>query len=302
MKFFNLAITALTLIATIACGNSENKETKAEINDTTVVASDKQSTTDAKQEFINTFKGKQFVIVSKQDMTLYLYDETGKILKKYPCACGKALGDKRKVGDMRTPEGIFKVAAIQDASTWTHDFKDGKGVIKGCYGSNFVRLTTPGHNGIGIHGTHDPKSIGTRATEGCIRLPNEAITEFAKLAYRGMPVIILTSDKDAAVNAKEGERVTGDVAFDKGDAKPKQEVKATKQETAKPKQEVKKQKKESKAKTPTGKTKSYTIKNGENLSVIAHRNHTTASELMKINGITDVHSLRPGQKIRIPIK
>ena len=34
-----------------------------------------------------------------------------------------------------------------------------------------MRLET-GWKGIGIHGTHDPASLGTAATEGCIRLEN----------------------------------------------------------------------------------------------------------------------------------
>lgn len=159
------------------------------------------------------FKGRRFVVISKQSMELYLYEKDGLLLKTYPMACGKAFGDKRKVGDMRTPEGVFKVQQIQDASTWTHDFKDGKGVIKGCYGSHFIRLKTPGHSGIGIHGTHDPNSIGTRATEGCIRLNNKDLLDFVKYVVVGMPVVILTSDKDIAENAKYETRVTKDVTF-----------------------------------------------------------------------------------------
>ena len=159
------------------------------------------------------FKGRRFVVISKQSMELYLYEKDGSLLKTYPMACGKAFGDKRKVGDMRTPEGVFKVQQIQDASTWTHDFKDGKGVIKGCYGSHFIRLKTPGHSGIGIHGTHDPNSIGTRATEGCIRLNNKDLLDFVKYVVVGMPVVILTSDKDIAENAKYETRVTKDVTF-----------------------------------------------------------------------------------------
>ena len=88
------------------------------------------------------------------------------IFTVYPIACGRALGNKEKPGDMKTPEGLFSVQQIQDASAWTHDFGDGKGEIRGAYGSHFIRLKTPGHRGIGIHGTHDPASIGTRATEG----------------------------------------------------------------------------------------------------------------------------------------
>ena len=113
---------------------------------------------------------------------------------------GRALGNKEKPGDMKTPEGLFSVQQIQDASAWTHDFGDGKGEIRGAYGSHFIRLKTPGHCGIGIHGTHDPASIGTRATEGCVRLNNSDLLELVKkYVYVGMPVVILTSEADSAV-------------------------------------------------------------------------------------------------------
>ena len=112
------------------------------------------------------------IVISKESMTLNLYDTDGGLIFSFPVAVGKHLGNKQKVGDMKTPEGEFSIVQIQDASTWTHDFDDGKGEIAGCYGNWFIRLKTPPHTGIGIHGTHAPESIGTRATEGCVRLNN----------------------------------------------------------------------------------------------------------------------------------
>lgn len=137
--------------------------------------------------------------ISKETMTLAVYDACSRVLAVYPVAVGRALGNKEKPGDMKTPEGLFSVQQIQDASAWTHDFGDGKGEIRGAYGSHFIRLKTPGHRGIGIHGTHDPASIGTRATEGCIRLRNEDLLQLVKCVYVGMPVVITTSEADSAV-------------------------------------------------------------------------------------------------------
>lgn len=136
-----------------------------------------------------------FIVIDKKKMTLTLYDYKGKAKHTYGMACGKGLGDKQKVGDMKTPEGVFHVERIQNSSAWTHDFRDGKGVIKGAYGPYFIRLATPGHRGIGIHGTHDPASIGTRASEGCIRLRNEDVAELVKSVYPGMAVVI-TNDPE----------------------------------------------------------------------------------------------------------
>lgn len=44
---------------------------------------------------------------------------------------------------------------------------------------------------IGIHGTNDPSSIGQNRSNGCIRLPNDVITEMAGILPLGTPVEIL---------------------------------------------------------------------------------------------------------------
>lgn len=155
---------------------------------------------------------KGLIYISKLDMTLTLLDAQGHEVVKYPIACGRNKGHKQKKGDMRTPEGKFSLQQIQDASKWTHDFGDGKGVIKGAYGPCFMRLRT-GFSGIGIHGTHDPKSIGTRATEGCIRLENKNAEALSKQVTLGMAVIIgpeagVASIKDRPAVSKTSEAKT----------------------------------------------------------------------------------------------
>ena len=136
-----------------------------------------------------------FIVISKKDLNLRVYSKDSTLLAEYPCCLSKNTGNKQKKGDMRTPESPegkpFKITAIQDASTWKHDFKDGRGSIK-AYGHWFLRLLTPGHSGIGIHGsTNNENSVPGRASEGCIRLRDQdIITLKEKYAYVGMPVII----------------------------------------------------------------------------------------------------------------
>jgi lipoprotein-anchoring transpeptidase ErfK/SrfK len=137
-----------------------------------------------------------FIRISKEEMTLSVYNYKGKNIAKYPIACGKNMGNKEKRGDMKTPEGVFHVSDIRNASHWTHDFGDGNGEIEGAYGPYFIRLITPGHSGIGIHGTHDNNSIGTRATEGCIRLKNEDLEKLVKQVKAGDVVVIIPSKND----------------------------------------------------------------------------------------------------------
>lgn len=130
------------------------------------------------------------LVVTKSAYTLELFEgET--LVETFPVAVGKNAGDKQAVGDFRTPEGEFAVSSIEDSRKWTHDFGDGKGRIKGAYGPWFIRLATPGWKGIGIHGTHDPDSIGTAATEGCIRLRNSDLLRLVARISVGIPVTIL---------------------------------------------------------------------------------------------------------------
>lgn len=136
-----------------------------------------------------------FIVISKKDLNLRVYDGNKQLLAHFPCCLSKNKGNKQRRGDMKTPESPegkpFKITAIQDASTWRHDFKDGRGSIK-AYGHWFLRLLTPGHSGIGIHGsTNNENSVPGRASEGCIRLRDQdIITLKQKFAYVGMSVII----------------------------------------------------------------------------------------------------------------
>jgi lipoprotein-anchoring transpeptidase ErfK/SrfK len=128
-------------------------------------------------------------VIKKSAYSLVLYKD-GSAVKKYRIAVGRNIGDKQRVGDMRTPEGEIPIVQIQNASSWTHDFGDGKGQIKGAYGPYFIRLGTPGWTGIGIHGTHAPGSIGSNITEGCVRLNNSDLLELRGMVSIGDKVII----------------------------------------------------------------------------------------------------------------
>lgn len=130
------------------------------------------------------------IVVSKKNFTLCVISATNDTICQFPCAVGKVKGNKTKVGDCKTPEGTFKVIQIQNSTSWTHDFKDGGGVRQGAYGPWFIRLQVPGASGIGIHGTCFPESIGTRATEGCIRLLNEDLQKLIPYVSINMTCII----------------------------------------------------------------------------------------------------------------
>ena len=119
-------------------------------------------------------EGDPFIVVDKQASKLFLVDPVGATLREY-----------------KTPEGIFKISEVLNSRGLSHDFKDGNGPVPEAYGPWFLRLNVPGFVDIGIHGTPFPESIGTRATEGCIRLRNEDITDLKQRVGVGTTVIIL---------------------------------------------------------------------------------------------------------------
>ncbi|MDO9508357.1 MAG: L,D-transpeptidase [Thermovirgaceae bacterium] len=132
--------------------------------------------------------GKFWLRLDKDSFSLSAW-EGAKFITSYTVAVGENGGNKERVGDRRTPEGVFKVERIHDSRAWVHDFGDGKGPIEHAYGPWFIRLET-GWKGIGIHGTHDPSTLGQMITEGCIRMNNEAILEIAGRAVPGTVVLI----------------------------------------------------------------------------------------------------------------
>jgi lipoprotein-anchoring transpeptidase ErfK/SrfK len=130
------------------------------------------------------------ILVSKQDLKLRMIKFFDTTMLTFPIATGRNPGDKKISGDKKTPEGIFTVYAIHDASDWDYDFQDGKGKIKGTYGKYFIRFKE--HYHIGIHGTHLPETLGSRATDGCVRMHNENIEQIVPMVSRSKTLIAVT--------------------------------------------------------------------------------------------------------------
>ena len=128
------------------------------------------------------------IYVSKTTMHLYVLDANDSVLFNCGIACGLRRGNKTAKGDYRTPEGQFHISGMFNSTDWVHRTRDGR-AVKGCYGPHFLRLATGRLGGIGIHGTNSPRSIGKRASDGCIRVNSaNIITLFNEYAYSGMPV------------------------------------------------------------------------------------------------------------------
>lgn len=124
------------------------------------------------------------IIVDKPDAMLYVVARRD-TLARYSCALGCNLGDKRREGDRRTPEGVYEIVSIEDSSDWGGDASGSD------YGPWFFRLGKGKWDHIGIHGTNRPESVGKRASLGCIRLHNSDLKKLKKQVGIGTKVTIL---------------------------------------------------------------------------------------------------------------
>lgn len=298
MKLKHLFLAALAVLTITACGSKESKKTSEPTTPDVEVATIEEKVEIVEQVVESgNINMPSHIVISKESMTLKLYDLDGKIIYNFPVAVGKSYGQKQKSGDMRTPEGVFSVQQIQNASTWSHDFKDGKGNIEHAYGDWFIRLLTPPHKGIGIHGTHAPESIGTRATEGCIRLHNENLNKLKPLVKVGMKVIIETSKLDMEADGKEGEVVP---VAPTAPAAPTQEVQPVSDNVAVAEDKPSVQTEQQPAtEVAPGEIIEHKIESGQYISHIAVKYHTTKAKIMELNPGLDPDKIRAGQVIKV---
>ena len=195
LSCISLVLATLAAIMLQATAGSGKQEGSSKSSDTTTTAVAEQY----KDIYHGSYdKDKSFIVISKKDLKLTVYAQVNGDtvpVAQFPVCLSLNKGQKEKEGDMRTPESEpgspFVIDAIKPASDWTHDFGDGRGAIL-AYGAWFLRLVTPGHHGIGIHGsTNNENSVPGRASEGCIRLRDQdIITLKERYAWVGMPVII----------------------------------------------------------------------------------------------------------------
>lgn len=141
-----------------------------------------------------------FIVIDKGEFNLSVFKNFKKF-REYEVTIGKNPGAKRKPGDDRTPEGIFRIKSIEKVSHWAYDFpEDTLPPVRGAYGPWFIRLDVPGFEGIGIHGFLNDDWLGKRNSNGCIRLNNKQLTELTSLVKPGMLVIIQPSAEDIEID------------------------------------------------------------------------------------------------------
>jgi murein L,D-transpeptidase YafK len=147
-------------------------------------------------------KGESFiaVIVEKDKRKLHVVRVTGdgvSIIKSVDVLVGKGNGDKASRGDLKTPEGVYRITSFLSAQRLIEMY--GKETSKlygfGAFPLNYPNLldTLNGKTGGGIwlHGKEDNRQ--DPATKGCVALENIDIRGLSQYFTVGTPVIITRS-------------------------------------------------------------------------------------------------------------
>lgn len=170
---------------------------------------------------------KALIVISKREYRLYVYNTAADttLAASFPVCYAKNPGQKHGQGDNSTPECSMKkpftVSEIKDASSWNHDFGDGRGEIPS-YGAWFHRLDlsksfpdnedVAKNRSIGIHGsTSNEPSVPGRDSEGCIRLRDaDIITLHDNYIAVGTKVVVKPINKGKLPFELKAEKALGD--------------------------------------------------------------------------------------------
>ena len=125
-------------------------------------------------------------------LSLFRLREDGKyeVLKTYRAITGKDIEDKKTVGDLRTPEGIYFVTGRIDDKALPAKY--GRAAFTLDYPNIFDQRQRKSGYGIWIHATDDPKRLlNPFDTEGCVVVSNEDLLQLEQfLGPFEVPVVI----------------------------------------------------------------------------------------------------------------
>lgn len=133
-------------------------------------------------------KGEVRIVVRMSQFKMLLFYE-GIAFAQFPVAVGAEAN--------ATPAGVYTVGDKTAKPTWFPPESSGvKGPVgpddpKNPLGSHWIALQHRLHTGLGIHGTNDPATIGTKASLGCVRMRNEDVKIVFECVTPGMEVHIL---------------------------------------------------------------------------------------------------------------
>lgn len=123
-------------------------------------------------------KGQPVWTVDKEFGIARYYDADGNLLISSPVGTGLVRGDKSKEGDNKTPTGTYTLSTPEQGAN-----KQGG---EASFGPYFYRTNHKNDNGVasgvGLHGTGFPILNGSNVSHGCMRIDNDDIETFYKVA------------------------------------------------------------------------------------------------------------------------
>lgn len=130
----------------------------------------------------------EMLIINKSSNTLY-HMKNGEVHRIYPVATGKT--------PRLTPERKDKLVVKHKNPAWGGGSKGtpvAGGLPNNPLGTRWMGISYGGGGQYGIHGNSNPKSIGTYASLGCIRMFNPDVENLYRLLPIGTPVWIGDED------------------------------------------------------------------------------------------------------------
>lgn len=136
-------------------------------------------------------KGSWSLFVDKSLFTLYLLYR-GTPYKTYPVCIGVddktpaaafVVGDKNPKPAWYAPPEWLEQEQLKNPIPYGHP--------KNPLGEYWIALEHNAYAGYGIHGTNEPRTLGTRASNGCVRMLNDDVVELARVVWKGMDVVIV---------------------------------------------------------------------------------------------------------------
>lgn len=142
---------------------------------------------------------KEAIIINKSNNQLAFY-ENGTLQKVFPVATGRTRNS--------TPEGKFSLVNKVKNRPWYKENIPG-GDPRNPLGARWLGIRVPGDwgyisgNVYGVHGTNNPSSIGTYASNGCIRMYNKDVIWLYERADKNIPVYITSSSSSFTALAQK---------------------------------------------------------------------------------------------------
>jgi hypothetical protein len=133
-------------------------------------------------------RGTWSLFVDKSLFKLWLCYE-GVPFKEYPVcvgaedktpAAGWTVGDKIPKPTWTAPPDWIEKEKLRTPIDYGHP--------KNPLGEYWLTLEAAGFQGFGIHGTNEPHTVGSKASNGCVRMVNTDVVELASCVWKGMQV------------------------------------------------------------------------------------------------------------------